>query len=242
LLDSAANGIVVRTALNTTIARTVTEVTNQTIVTNGDGVVGNPTIGLANDPVLPGTGSVTLPSGTTAQRDSTAVNGKIRWNTDLLQVEVSDTNLYRPLGKVLQMLTGNIVQTTGTTILPHDATLPTITEGFQIWTQTITPTYTNSTIVVIFDLHAECSAATGRVSVSLFNGNTCISANSAYTGVANTPMHQGINKTFSPGVVTPITLSARIGPSAAATVYVNRGNTETFGGTTNTSYIIMEII
>lgn len=241
--DSNTNGIVVRTSLNTTTARTITGTTNQITVNNGDGTAGNPTILLADNPVLPGTGSVTLPSGTTAQRDSTAVNGKLRWNSDLLQVEVSDTNTYRILGKVTQFFTGNIAQTTGTTILPYDATLPTSTEGFQIWTQTITPTYTNSTIVVISNIFAESSTAGNAVTMSLLNGTTCIATSTGMmVTTTNSPFNLAIVKTFSPGVVTPITLSARVGPNAAATVYVNRGNTETFGGTTNTSFIVMEII
>lgn len=142
---------------------------------------------------------------------------------------------------IAQFITGNIVQTTGTTILPYDATLPTSTEGFQIWTQTITPTYTNSTIVVIFNVAVEISTNNNPTTTVLYNGTVAISTSTGQ-GITNTPYSLGITKTFSPGVVTPITLSARIGANAAATVYVNRGNTETFAGTTNTSYIIMEII
>ena len=50
-------------------------------VTNGTGVSGNPTIGLADDPVLPGTGAVQVPGGTTAQRPG-PVAGKLRFNSD----------------------------------------------------------------------------------------------------------------------------------------------------------------
>lgn len=42
--DPGANGIMVRTALNTTAARTITGTTNQINVSNGNGVSGNPTI------------------------------------------------------------------------------------------------------------------------------------------------------------------------------------------------------
>ena len=44
LPDPGSSGIVVRTALNTTIARTIAEGTVRIEVTNGDGVAGNPTI------------------------------------------------------------------------------------------------------------------------------------------------------------------------------------------------------
>lgn len=44
--DPGANGIMVRTALNTDTARTITGTTNQVNVSNGDGVSGNPVISL----------------------------------------------------------------------------------------------------------------------------------------------------------------------------------------------------
>lgn len=52
---------------------------NQISVANGNGV-GNPTVSLADDPVLPGTGAVTVPSGTAGQQPAGS-NGQIRYNT-----------------------------------------------------------------------------------------------------------------------------------------------------------------
>lgn len=54
--------------------------TNQIAVSVAGGVA---TISLATNPVLPGTASVTIPTGTTAQRPSTPILGMIRINTDL---------------------------------------------------------------------------------------------------------------------------------------------------------------
>lgn len=59
---------------------TITGVSNQTSVTNGNGAAGNPTIGLADNPILPGTGGVTLPKGTDVQQPA-GVDGQIRFNT-----------------------------------------------------------------------------------------------------------------------------------------------------------------
>jgi hypothetical protein len=64
---------------------TITGASNQIGVTNGDGAGGNPVIGLANNPVIPGTAGVTLPIGTTAQRVNTT--GSSRFNTDLSAFE-----------------------------------------------------------------------------------------------------------------------------------------------------------
>jgi hypothetical protein len=59
-------------------------VTDQTSVLNGDGS-GNVTVGLANNPIVPGYGGLTLPNGTTAQR--VTYLGTVRYNTDLSQFE-----------------------------------------------------------------------------------------------------------------------------------------------------------
>lgn len=70
-------------ALNgTTItAYTLQGVTSQTSITNGNGVSGAPTIGLATDPVMPGTGAITIPTGTTAQRSGSIA--AFRYNSEL---------------------------------------------------------------------------------------------------------------------------------------------------------------
>jgi hypothetical protein len=59
---------------------------NQISITNPQGTAGNPTVGLSNDPVLPGTGAVTIPVGTTAQQPAGA-NGQIRFNADISAYE-----------------------------------------------------------------------------------------------------------------------------------------------------------
>ena len=54
--------------------------TNQIMVSVSAGVA---TIALANNPIIPGNASVTIPTGTTAQRPSTPTLGMIRLNTSL---------------------------------------------------------------------------------------------------------------------------------------------------------------
>ena len=51
-------------------------------VADGNGSAGNPTVGLADNPVIPGTGGMIVPIGTTAQRTPNS-NGNFRYNTDL---------------------------------------------------------------------------------------------------------------------------------------------------------------
>lgn len=132
-LATAGNGIIAKNSTNTVVSRTITSGSTGIAVTNGDGVSGNPTIGLggklatlealntngflasngtsvfqraltatanqititnpegflgnplfsiADNPVLPGTGSVTLPTGNTSQRPGNLA-GQLRFNSQL---------------------------------------------------------------------------------------------------------------------------------------------------------------
>jgi hypothetical protein len=53
---------------------------NQIDVTNGNGIGGAPTVAIANNVILPGTGAATVPKGTDVQRP-VGVTGQIRFNT-----------------------------------------------------------------------------------------------------------------------------------------------------------------
>ncbi len=53
---------------------------NQITVTVSNGVA---TVSIASDPVFSGTGSITIPAGTTAQRPNVLVAGMLRFNTSL---------------------------------------------------------------------------------------------------------------------------------------------------------------
>jgi hypothetical protein len=58
--------------------------TSQTSITNGDGSA-DVVVGLASNAILPGTGSVTVPNGTSGQRSGSS--GAVRYNTTLQQFE-----------------------------------------------------------------------------------------------------------------------------------------------------------
>lgn len=64
----------------TVAGRQIIGTSNQIDVTNGNGS-GNPTISISSDPVLPGTGAMTVPVGSTAQKP-VGTAGQIRYNSD----------------------------------------------------------------------------------------------------------------------------------------------------------------
>ena len=73
---------------------TITGISNQTSITNGNGAAGNPTIGLADNAILPGTGGVTLPKGTDAQQPA-GTDGQIRFNTTTSTFDGYSTGSWR---------------------------------------------------------------------------------------------------------------------------------------------------
>lgn len=93
---------------------------NEIDVVDGDGVLGSPVISLADDPILPGTGAVKIPVGTTAQRP-VGVDGMIRYNTDISSYEAYESGSWYalPAGAVTLIntgtgLTGGPITGTGT--------------------------------------------------------------------------------------------------------------------------------
>jgi hypothetical protein len=75
--DPGGNGFAVRTALNTTIARTITGTTNKITVTDGNGVNGNPTLSLGSD-IVDKTASTTYSAGAKQSFSASSTNADIR--------------------------------------------------------------------------------------------------------------------------------------------------------------------
>jgi hypothetical protein len=78
--NASANGILTLTTGGTVSSTSILGTSNQIDVSNGTGISGSPTISIASDPILPGTGAVTLPQGTTAQQPGGS-QGQFRFNT-----------------------------------------------------------------------------------------------------------------------------------------------------------------
>jgi hypothetical protein len=70
---------------------------NQISVANGNGT-GNPTIAIANNPVLSGTEGFTVPAGTSAERPASPNNGEIRYNTSLNRLEAYVNGAWATMG------------------------------------------------------------------------------------------------------------------------------------------------
>lgn len=84
---ASTTGLVIKVG-NTPRAVSIEGVLDQVNVANADGSLGNPLIGLATNPIVPGVQAITVPKGQTGDRSATPVGGQLRYNTDTNKFEV----------------------------------------------------------------------------------------------------------------------------------------------------------
>jgi hypothetical protein len=107
LANASLNGFVVLTSAGAITSTTLTGTANQIGITNPNGV-GNPVFSIANDPVIPGTGSMTIPTGTTGQQPFGS-DGQFRFNSTTQTFDGFSTGAWRQFslsGGVTQVNTG----------------------------------------------------------------------------------------------------------------------------------------
>ena len=87
LANNGGTGFLALPGNGSVSGRTLTGTANQINITNPNGIAGSPEFSIADNPVLPGDGSVHIPSGSTADRPILPSDGMIRYNTDLALFE-----------------------------------------------------------------------------------------------------------------------------------------------------------
>jgi hypothetical protein len=188
---------------------TLQGVTSQTSISNGDGAA-NPVIGLANNAILPGTGSVTLPQGSSAQRLGSA--GAVRYNTSLQQFEGLTNTGWNQLS-----LTGGVTSFSGGTtgLTPNSDTTGAVTLGGTL------------------SVNNGGTGATGLVGYVYGNGTNIMSAS---TTIPTTALSGTItNAQLLNSAVTFNGVSVSLGGSG--TITATASNALTIGtGLTGTSY------
>jgi len=203
LAASVANlsgtGILALNSSGTAVAgRSITGTTSQISVANGNGASGNPTISIADNPALPGTGAVTVPVGNNAQQPLGS-NGQIRYNVDLLAYEGYSNGSWNIFSSTGAGVTSFSAGSTGLT--PSTATTGAVTLGGILavvsgGTGTSTPSLvagTNVSITGAWPNQTINSTATGGVTsvtgtapVASSGGTTpAISLNASYGDTQN---------------------------------------------------------
>ena len=147
---------------------------------------------------------------------------------------------------LVQMKWAPIGALSSTSTIPRDATTPLVTEGVQLWSNTITPTSDTSTIRIATSLTWFHTNASRNLAIAIFRGSTCVGV--AEDTVADNREGQTVHFVIYdvPAVDTQITYSCRVGKSGGGpgTFYINTHPdfTEIFNGLLqNNAYSIEEI-
>lgn len=245
-----STGIAVRSATDTWTARTITGTANQISVTNGDGIANNPLLSLVANTVIPGTGAIQIPSGTTAQRPISPIVGDIRFNTTANVYEAwNGTNWISfassAIGSgVKEIIAGQLQQLSGTSLTPYDNTPPLITEGSEFFSQIITTQTDNGRVVIWFSSIVALSSSSRVATIALYRDSTLIGVTTVSSPSTNSPVTTTFIVADSPGVAGSYTYSGRIGMSAAATWYIGGWTSAAnYGGAANTNnqYVLMRL-
>lgn len=185
-------------------------------VTNGPGSI---TLDLPNTGIAPG-----MYSSVTVDSKGRAISG----------VPVSNTSG--------QVFAGSVAQTTGTTLIPYDSTPPLVSEGTQVWSQTITPVSTGSKVKIEFSGILDSGTANRTITVAVFRGTTFIGAIATLFSAATAVQSFALLLVDTPGTIAATTYTCRIGISSNATWNLGRGSSATFGGTNPSGWSIVEVL
>ena len=144
LANLSANGLLTVTTAGGVGATTLQGTASQITVTYGNAVGGSPTIALADNPVLPGAASATLPIGATGDRPASPVNGMLRYNSTIALFEGYINGAWTSLASGSGVtsiatgtgLTGGPITSTGT--ISIDSTVVTLTGTQTLTNKTLT--------------------------------------------------------------------------------------------------------
>lgn len=245
----ATTGLATRTGTDTWTTRTITGTANTIAVTNGDGVAGNPTITIANNPILPGTSGMVLNSGTLAQRPVSPTEGTIRFNTTSNTTEVFQNGAWYTLAGttngrgIINIYSGSIPAVAGTTTVPWDDTPPLNTEGTQIWAHTLTPSIATSSFTLTVPFTVDCGTSNRVVITTLFRNAVNIGSALFFATGGGRPATTTLSVTDSPATLSPVVYSMRTGiGSGTGNWYVNSTSAgNNLGGSLVSSYQITEV-
>lgn len=148
-------------------------------------------------------------------------------------------------GKVMQVVntqTGAVA--TGTTILPHDDTIPQNTEGDQYMTLAITPTRATNNLKIEVVVHASGSNAASWMSTALFQdaGANALAGSEAFIETATAYVPIVFTHYMAAGTTSATTFKVRAGMSTSGTLTFNgQAIARRLGGVLASSITITEI-
>jgi hypothetical protein len=236
---------------NRPVAAVPTGDPNEIDITTGPGGLA---IGIADNPVLPGNASFTIPAGNTSSQPS-PVNGMMRYDTLTNRLRAVQNSAWTDVitsssGKNVQQVRAIInamTKYTSVAAIPRDNTIPQNTEGAQIISATITPA--NASNILLFQ-----AAITGAIDLSGNNNvEICLFQDSNPNALAvqmydlrATSCEGSIFPNFVyfmvAGTTSSTTFKLRLGGQTVSQFTINGSqNTPYYGGVMESNFIITEI-
>ena len=216
---------------------TITGTASQIAVTSGDGSGGNPIIGIAANPVLPGTAAVQVPSGTTAQRAGALGAFRLNLDTGLFEGYNGSWNAFAAGSGVTSVatgtgLTGGPITSTGT--ISIDSTVVTLTGTQTLTNKTISGA--SNTLSNIANGSLTNSSITINGNAVSLGGSTTVTAAAPFaltigTGLSGTSYNGSAAVTVAIAS-TAVTAAAYGSASSVATFTVNAQGQLTLAATT----------
>jgi len=220
LANYSGNGLLTITTAGVVSSTSILGTASQIAVTYGNAVGGSPTIGIANDPTLPGSAGTLLPSGTTAQRSGSPVNGTLRYNTDIALLEAYLNGAWTSLASGSGVtsiatgtgLTGGPITSTGTISIDSTG----VTAG----------SYTAANITVNAQGQITSASSNSSLVTSFSAGTTGLTPSSATTGaVTLAGILNAANGGTGAGTLTGYVYGNGTGAMTAAATIPNAGLT-----------------
>jgi len=240
LANASINGFMVLTSAGAITSTTLTGTANQISIANPTGI-GNPVFSIADNAVMPGTGAMTIPKGTSGQQPVASVDGMIRYDTSygaFYGYSGGSWNQFSLSGGVTQVNTGTGLTggpITGVGTISIDNT--TVTYG----------SYGSTTQVGTFTVNAQgqlTAAANVTISASGIGAVTTINGTAneiTASGASTVTLSLPAALTFTGKTVTGGTFNMTAATVGADTVTTNTA-TQTLTNKTLTAPVISTIV
>jgi hypothetical protein len=245
LANLSGNGLVTVNTSGIINSTNILGTANQISVANGDAVSGAPTVALADNAILPGTASMTVPIGTTLQQPLGS-GGQFRFNTTTQTFDGYAAGTWRQFslsggvttfsggstGLTPNTPTGGAVTLGGTLIVPNGGTGATSLLGYVYGNGTAS--MTASTTIPTTDLSGVITNAQLQNSSVTYNGVTvALGASGTITATASNALTIGTGLTgasYNGSAPVTITIDSTVATLTGAQTLTNK----TMSGASNT--------